>query len=158
MITAGIETAKELFGNEISDNAARTLTLQMCRPLFESLESKEQTILNALVAWFNGMSYQIGVLQEDLLLTSDQPLIIFGKVKPIKISKVFCPISPRVVIHMTPEDQTPKGCRNHIKPLSISDSEIINKEIILHCKRWIYSKQPLTDKQITMINKERIRL
>ena len=157
ILNAGIETAKESFGKEMEQFQAKNLTLKMCLPIYKMIDPNEKTILNVVFSWFENMSFQIYVSDKDVFFTCDHPAVIIGSYSPHHIEELYFPISPRIMLHMMPEDDTPKHYRNRMLPLSDKEIKIITREYSAHCRRWVYSKSPLSEQQIRMIDKGRCR-
>ena len=149
------ETALEFFGDQITEISARNLALQTCLPIYKALDTEERNLLNPLMWFFEDMSFQIGVADSEVFFTSDSPVILFGTNQPVKLDEVIMPISPNIVLFMKPYDNTRRGFYNRLTELRPEDIKYVNKAVVTHCKRWIYSQTPLTDKQIKWITKER---
>ena len=150
VINAGIEIAKESFEN-ISKHRAKNLTLNMFLPIYRKIDEKEKNVLNVVMSWFDKLSFQVYVSDKDVFFTCDRPAVIIGKHNPHRISEVYLPISPRIMLNMIPEEKAPKGYRNRLMPLSDQQIMKANQEYSAHCKRWVYSKAPLTEQQVKMI-------
>ncbi len=155
ILEAGIETAKEVYGSKMSDYEAKNMTLRICLPIYREIKPEEKTALNELLTWFEDMSFQIGVADKDVLFTSDHPTILTGEYGTKDVEAVFLTISPRVVLFMHTFEKTPKGQRNCMVSLEKDAVKIVNGEIAARCKRWIYSKAPLTNEQIDLIKEGR---
>ena len=156
-INTGIEKAKEVFGSGITSYQAKNLTLKMCLPLYKEIDIEEKTLLNVILSWFEDLSFQVCVSDKDVFLTSDLPATIICNRSPHQIKEVFLPISPRIMLHMVPEANTPKNGRNRMVVLSNKTIRTVCKEAFPNCQRWVYSKAPLTEQEIRMIEKGRHR-
>lgn len=152
------ETALEFFGDQITEISARNLALHTCLPIYKALDTEEVNLLNPVMRLFDDMSFQIGVADKDAFWTSDNPVILYGTNQPVKLNIIVMPISPNIALYMKPYSHTRKGCYNRLTELRPEDIKYVNRAIVTHCKRWIYSKTPLTDKQIKWISNERSRL
>lgn len=155
ILNAGIETAKESIGNGIQQYQAKNLTLQMCLPLYRKISIDEKNIFNEIISWFEEMSFQVYVSSKDVFFTSDHPVVIIGSHSPHHIEELFLPITPRIMLHMMPEADTPEFYRNRMLSLTNKALKIICQEYSAHCNNWVYSKAPLTEQQIQMIEKGR---
>ncbi len=149
------ETALEFFGDHITEVSARNLALQACLPIYKTLDANERNILNSVIHFFDDMSFQIGITDKAVLWTSDNPVILFGNNQPAKLDEVVMSISPHMALYMKPYKNTRKEMYNRLTDLRPEDIRYVNSAIVTHCKRWIYSQTPLTDKQIKWITKER---
>ena len=152
------ETAKEFFGDQLSGTEAKNLALLTCLPIYKDIDVQGRNILNSVMQWFENMSFQIGCAEKELLWTSDNPVILFGESCPVKPEQVFMPLSPKLVLFMKSMEKTNKECYNRLVSLENQDVEFINEHIVMHSKRWIYSKSLLTEKQIKWISKKRSSL
>ena len=155
VLQAAQETALEFFGDQITEISARNLALQTCLPIYKALDTEERNLLNPVMRFFEDMSFQIGVADSEVFFTSDSPVILFGTNQPVKLDEVIMPISPNIVLFMKPYDNTRRGFYNRLTELRPEDIKYVNRAVVTHCKRWIYSKAPLTDKQIKWIKRER---
>ncbi|MCR5020127.1 DUF4238 domain-containing protein [Ruminococcus sp.] len=155
VLQAAQETALEFFGDQLTEISARNLALQTCLPIYKALDTEERNLLNPVMRFFDDMSFQIGVTDKDVLWTSDSPVVLFGNNQPVKLDEVVMPISPHIALYMKPYENTRKGCYNRLTELRPEDIKYVNRAVVMHCKRWIYSKAPLTDKQIKWIKRER---
>lgn len=153
IINAAQETALEVFGESISDNSAHNLALKYCLPIYKELNLKDKNLLNSTIRLFEDMSFQIGVTDAEQILTSDNAVILHGTNFESKLEEAFFPLTPTMVLYMKPFHKTKKGYRNHLVYLDSDDVKYINQSIVEHCKKWIFSKTALTNKQIEWINK-----
>ena len=151
-LQAVTETTVEYFDSNISDNRARNLAIIECLPLYKKLDYKEKNILNSVIKLFENMSFQICVTNKDVIYTSDKPVILLGEGIE-KIKSVYLPLSPRIFLKMLPYSQTKKECRNRLVALNDCDVKNINRMIVSHSKRWVYSKNSFTKKEIKLLIK-----
>lgn len=149
------ETAIELFEGKVSKNSAMNYALQMCLPIYNKINAEDKNLLNSVMRLFEDMSFQIGVADSEVLLTSDFPVVLYGTNHPTKIDEVIMPISSKIALYMKPYANTRRMFYNRLTGLCKEDIQYVNRSIITHCNRWIYSKVPFTDKQIEWINEER---
>ncbi|MDE6706640.1 MAG: DUF4238 domain-containing protein [Oscillospiraceae bacterium] len=155
VLQAAQETAMEFFGDQITKTSARNLALQTCLPIYKMLDIKERNLLNPVMGFFDNMSFQIGVADKDVFWTSDRPVILYGNNQLAKPDEVIMAISPHLALYMKPYKKTKQDRYNRLVSLDKKDIEYFNRAIVIHCKRWIYSKAPLTNSQIKWISKER---
>lgn len=160
VINAAKETALEVFGEAISDNSAHNLALKYCLPIYKELNSNNKNLLNSTIRLFEDMSFQIAITDKDQILTSDNAIILHGYNFQTKLEEAFFPLSPKIVLFMKPFQKTKKECKNRLVYMDSDDIKYINRHIVKHCKKWIYSKTTLTDKQIKWIDniKERMKV
>ena len=145
----------EFFGDRVPYILARNYVLQTCLPIYKALDVDERNLLNSIMRLFENMSFQIGITDREALLTCDNPAILFGNYHSAKLDKVIMPISPNLVLLMGPYENTRKHSYNRLIKLNYEDANTINRNVLKHCKRWIYSKALLTEKQIKWIINER---
>ena len=147
------ETTMNVFDNKISDIMAKNYVLQTGLPIYKEVNIEENNLFNAVLGFFENMSFQIGKIEKDVIWTSDNPVILYGETSPVKVHDLLLPLSPRLVLTMKPYEETEKGLYNRL--LFLNDIEGVNKSILRHCKRWVYSIKPFTDEEIEWINKAR---
>lgn len=151
------ETADEILkihldASEINKSMTRNIALQYCLPIYKELDVKERNILNAVMGLFEDMSFGIGVTDKECIFTSDNPVVVFGENSPVVFKLVILPLSPCLVLFMTPLKDIPRGCYNRLLALNSKFVQFVNLAVADRCKRWIYSKSLLTKKQIKLIN------
>ena len=148
------ETSVKLNENKLTEMTARNAGLLSSLPMYKNINAKDETTLNAFMLLFSNMTFQICYAKKEVLLTSDNPVALFPSREYRMYDEVIIPISPQIAIYMTPFDNNCR-CRNKLIELTPLNIYYINSAIAITCERWIYSKQPFTDKQIRMITKER---
>ena len=154
LIQSLTETTSDIFKNQISDRMAKNLVLQTGLPIYKEIDVNESNLFNAVLGFVENMSFQIGKTDSDVIWTSDNPVFLYGDSDPVKVHDVLLPLSPRFVLTMKQYSKTERGLYNRF--LILEDPKSVNRVIVNHCKRWIYSKEPFTDKQISWIKKARI--
>jgi len=73
-ITRGIDFLKET-NQGLSDEQARNFTLLNLLPLGLDAEWDQKTIIRSALANLSGMAYQIGMASDDVIFTSDRPVV-----------------------------------------------------------------------------------
>lgn len=152
------ETVIDLLGDSITDISAKNIALQKCLPIYQEFNPEDKNLIMKFMKIFEDMSFQIGFSDKELLWTSDSPVVLFGNNETLKLDEAILPISPQLILYMKPYEKTTKERYNHLLKLNSADKTFFNRDIVTHCKQWIYSKSPLTEKQIIWINKERSKL
>ncbi len=152
------ETEREIgtkWGDILDKCYVRNLTIMSLLPIYKKLFQTDNNIIFSKLHLFDEMSYLIGTTDNDSIFTSDNPVIMLWDDKLANLEEVIYPLSSRIILYMKPHNQTPKGFRNRMIHLESKDIEYINKVIVKLCKRWVYSKNALTESQIKWIMKER---
>ena len=155
IIRVATETAKEFFGDDLSERSARNMALQTCLPIYKEFNEKERNLLMSFMRLFDNMSFQIGVTKKERILTSDNPITIHGNNQSITFDEILFPLSPCLTLYMKPYNNTKRGCYNRMTVLSYEDVKYANGNLAMNCKRWIYSKKPLAKEQIAWLTKIR---
>ena len=153
-IKAAQDAAIESCENKLTEIDAGNLALLLCLPKRKNFDTEERSIFNNFKLLLNNMNFQICYTKEEVLLTSDNPVILRGDNKFQKLYKIIMPLSPQIALYMSSIANTCKS-RNELIKLTSLNVRCINSAIVTRCDRWIYSKKPFTDKQIRMITKER---
>lgn len=149
------ETTKDIYNRNISDATAKNLVLQTGLPIYKKLDFKETTLFNAVLGLFEDMAFVIGITEQDVLLTSDKPVLVTGEHTPVKVLDVLLPITPNLILFMKPYANTNRELYNRLIRWNQKNIEAANKKMIRLCHRWIYSKSLLTEQQIKWISKLR---
>ena len=155
ILKAAQETALEVFGTNIDTTSAWNIGLKSCLPIYEKFDITKNTVLNSVMRFFDNLSFQICVSDNEAFFTSDNPIFINGKNQPIIINEIILPISERLALYMKPYERTKKGFKNRLVQMDKNDIEYFNSATIANCKKWLYSKQPFTKEQIKQIMKIR---
>ncbi len=145
----------EYASEKASETSIRNFTLQTCLPIYKTLDPNERNILNGFMNLLSDMSFQIGVTNKEALWTSDRPVVLLSYNQPDCIDELIFPMSPSISLYMKPYEKSKKDRYNRLSILRKEDIQYANSAIVKHCKRWIYSKSPLTEKQIEWIKRER---
>lgn len=155
MLAEGQKAALEFFGDTISKQDAHNLVLQELLPIYEELDPRKKNALNSTLKWFENMSYQIGIMWCDCLITCDRPVVVHGDNNCFKPENVFIPLTPNLVLNMCTTKKTPAYLKNRLSCLDEFAVNVLNHEIIANCNRWIFSRYEITGKQIKLIEKIR---
>ena len=151
-LKAAQETTIDVLGDSITETQARNIALSYCLPIYKEIDVNESNLLNSTLKLFDNMSYQIGVTYKDELWTCDFPVILKGYNIQNIIYQVILPISSRIALYMKPRKITGFGYYNSLIYMEKEDTDFVNRLVVEHSKRWIYSKKMLTEKQIKRIH------
>ena len=152
------ECAIEELGELMDDTTARNLALNICLPVHKALDTEERTLLKQYIQALENMSFQIGIAEKDVFWTSDHPAIVKGvsvEGQAFNIEQVSIPLSSRIALLMKPYEKVSPENYNRLVILGEKEIRAINAATVTNCYRWIYSKAPLTEKQIQWIKKQR---
>ena len=153
ILQAAQDLAMDFFGNQVNEISARNIALQMCLPIYNKIDIEDKNLLNEVMRRFEDMTFLIGVTDSDDIITSDSPVMLKSDIPNIfKYDEVMLPLSSNLVLYMFPCEAMPHNRYNRLFKLKQEDIEYINKVVASRCKRWIYSKSPLTEKQIESIS------
>ena len=144
------DRAIKLSEGNINKNSARNMALEMCIPLYKRLTAKDANLLGKVMGDFYEMSFMVGITDTNIIITSDFPAVVIKN--NLKVDAVILPLSSNLVLYKYPYDKTPRQNYNCLFTLTQNDIEYINKVVARCCRRWIYSKSPLTEKQIEIIS------
>ena len=126
---------------EMDEREARNFTLMNLIPLGIDPELDKKTIIRTATEKYSGMEFQIGIAPDDVIITSDRPVIEW---KPDKNElynrpkQVMFPLSSRLCL--VTEDEM------------ISDIQI---NVAVCARRWIFSRESLTEEQRERIKEGR---
>ena len=140
---------------------ARNFTLMNLLPLSENPKWNENTIIRSALSHLSDMAFQIGVAQDDLIITSDRPVIEWNQneaANEIRPKAVAFPLTSKMVLYLFPkEDVDPVGW-NCFFPLNEDQIDDIQTNVAVFARRWIFSRKPLNESQISIVKKARSKL
>lgn len=139
---------------DISENLLHNTAINYCLPVYKKLNIEEDHLINRFLSLFSEMAFIIGKSRNDSIYTSDKPFeLLFDE--NYKLKSVVFPLSSDMVLYLKPEEQVPNSAYNRLVHLTKGEINYFNKSIIRNCNRWIFSKTPLSKKQIEWILRER---
>lgn len=157
IINDGIKFLKKT-NSTISDREARNFTLLNLLPLGADIEWDENTIIRTAIERYSGMAFQIGVASDDLIITSDRPIIEWPQFENELYNRpggVAFPLTSRLVLYMCPFELCRPFQRNCFFKLNDEQIRDIQTNVAIFAKRWIFSRNPLTEEQLTIVKKAR---
>jgi hypothetical protein len=146
---------------DIGEREARNFTLMNLLPLGIDSEWDKNTIIRTAVENLSGMAFQIGIANEDVIITSDRPFVFWSPYENELYNRpkaVAFPLTSRLVLYLFPvESVAPLGrnCFFRMREEQVCD---IQTNVAVCAKEWIYSRKPLTKEQIERIKDARCRL
>ena len=143
---------------ELNAREARNITLMNLLPLGIDSEWDENTIIRKAVERYAGMDFQIGIAPDDLIITSDRPVIqwppdeneLFNRPKAV----VF-PLTSRLVLYLFPIVDNKQIGRSFFFDMSKEQIRDIQVNVAVCARRWIISRNAISDDQYEMIRKGR---
>ena len=143
---------------EMDEREARNFTLMNLIPLGIDPELDKKTIIRTATEKYSGMEFQIGIAPDDVIITSDRPVIEW---KPDKNElynrpkQVMFPLSSRLCLYLFPiTDQSQLG-RSFFFALSDTQIRDIQINVAFCARRWIFSRESLTEEQRERIKEGR---
>lgn len=121
---------------------ARNFTLMNLLPLSGNPEWDNKTIIRSAIETLSGMFFQIGFTDNDIIITSDRPVIQWPShdSSDHRPRAVAFPLTSRLVLYLFPiesAEQNESSCFFKMSEQQIND---IQTNIAVCARRWIYSK------------------
>ena len=145
----------------MDERDARNFTLMNLLPLGIDSEWDKNVIIKSAISNYCGMAFQIGFTTDDIIITSDRPIIewppsdneLFDRPRAV----VF-PLTSRLVLYLFPiEKVNPEG-RNCFFELSKEQIKDIQTNVSFYANRWVFSRNPLNEEQLVLVKEARNRL
>lgn len=142
----------------MSNVEARNFTIMNLLPFGVDDEWDKNTIIRTAVADISGMSFQIGIADNDVIFTSDRPVI---KTEPSKDElynrpkAVIIPLTSKLVLFLFSTDNVEAIKASSFFKLSTEQIVSVQTYIAKFAREWIYSRYPLTPEQLEIIKKVR---
>lgn len=147
--------------SEMDEREARNFTLMNLIPLGIDPEWDKNTIIRTATEKYSGMEFQIGIAPDDVIITSDRPVIEWKPDKNELYNRpkaVMFPLSSRLCLYLFPiTDQSQIG-RSFFFALSDTQISDIQINVAVCARRWIFSRESLTEEQRERIKEGRRRL
>ncbi len=159
-IEKGIEYLKKSNSN-LSDAQARNLTLLNLLPLGLVPEWDQQTLIRTALINLSGMAFQIGLATNDVIFTSDRPFVQWpshNEEYPNRPQALVFPLTSRLVLHLYPIEDVEKTGWNYLFSLDEGRIRDIQTNIAICARKWLYSREKLTNEQLDIIKEARERI
>ena len=156
-IESGISFLQESNPN-MDDREARNFTLLNLLPLGLDAEWDKNTIIRTAVGNLTGMAYQIGIADEDIIITSDRPVVIWFPKENEQHNRpraIAFPLTSRLLLYMFPEESVDPIARNCFVKLSDDQINDLYVNTAVSARNWIYSRSQLTTEQLGIIREAR---
>ncbi len=105
--------------------------------------------------------YQIGIADEDIIITSDRPVVIWSTKEDEQHNRpraVAFPLTSRLLLYMFPEESVDPIARNCFVKLSEDQINDLYVNTAVSARNWIYSRNQLTTGQQGIIREARKRI
>ncbi|MCR5608636.1 MAG: DUF4238 domain-containing protein [Lachnospiraceae bacterium] len=145
---------------DMDERASRNFTLLNLLPLGIIPEWDENTIIREAVTKYSGMEVQIGIASDDVIITSDRPVIEW----PPKDTELFnrpravaFPLTSKLVLYLFPIETDQQIGRSFFFELSDEQIKDIQTNVAVCARKWIFSRNALTEEQMERIKEGRSR-
>lgn len=140
---------------------ARNFTLLNLLPLSGDPEWDKNTIIRTSLKSYCGMAFQIGLANEDVIFTSDRPVIewppdneeLYNRPKAV----VF-PLTSRIILYLYPRESVDPNCINCFFALNNERIIDLQHNVAATAREWIFTKKPLSVEQMEKVKEARKRL
>lgn len=159
-IESGIDFLQESNPN-MGDREARNFTLLNLLPLGLDSEWDEKTIIRTAVSNLAGMAFQIGVNDQDVVVTSDRPVVIWPPKENEPYNRpraVVFPLTSRLLLYVFPLESVDPIARNCFVRMSADQINEYYRYLAASARNWIFSRNPLTPEQLQIIQETRNKM
>ena len=146
---------------DMSFREARNYTLYNLLPLGVDREWDENTIIRTATERLSGMAFQIGIADEDIIFTSDRPFVVWPPDENELYNRpkaVAFPLTSRLVLYLFALNDVEAIKSSFFIKLSEEQIRDIQENITVCAKKWLYSRNPLTEEQMNRVKSARNRL
>ena len=152
-ITRGIDFLKET-NQGLSDEQARNFTLLNLLPLGLDAEWDQKTIIRSALANLSGMAYQIGMASDDVIFTSDRPVVQWPSHNEEYLNRpkaLVFPLTSRLVLFLYPLEDVAQIGWNYFFQLDQGSIHDVQMDVAVCAREWIYSREKLSNEQMKII-------
>lgn len=139
---------------KINEREARNFTLMNLLPLGVDSEWDENTIIRTAVKKYFGMEFQIGVTSDDLIITSDRPVVEWPPDENELFNRpqaVMFPLTSKLVLNLFPILNTQQMGRSFFYVLNEGQIRDVQINVTSCARRWIFSRNAITNEQLEII-------
>lgn len=143
---------------DMDDREARNYTLLNLLPLGIDRDWDKNTIIRTALGNLAGMAYQIGIADEDVIITSDRPVVLWPPKEDEQYDRpraVAFPLTSKLLLYLFPLESVDPIARNCFVKLSDDQINDFYGYCSVYARNWIYSRNPLTKEQLTFIREAR---
>lgn len=152
-ISRGIDFLKET-NQGLSDEQARNSTLLNLLPLGLDAEWDQKTIIRSALANLSGMAYQIGMASDDVIFTSDRPVVQWPSHNEEYLNRpkaLVFPLTSRLVLFLYPLEDVAQIGWNFLFQLDQGSIHDVQMDVAVCAREWIYSREKLSNEQMKII-------
>lgn len=152
-IESGISFLQES-NPSMTGREARNFTLMNLLPLGVDPSWDEKTIIRTAINSLSGMAFQIGIADDDVIMTSDRPVVMWPPKDDDPYNRpraVVFPLTSKLVLYLFPLESVDSIARNCFVKLSQEQIDEIHGYVAACARHWIYSKKPITKEQLKII-------
>ena len=146
---------------DMSDIQRRNFTILNLLPLGLNPEWDQKTVSRTALDNLSNMAFQIGIASDNAIFTSDNPIVLWSSHNnecPNRPEAVAFPLTSRLVLYLFPLENLDSIGSNYLFQMDEERVQEIQMNIAICAKRWIYSREKLTDKQVEQIKEARARI
>lgn len=160
-ISEAAKRATTYYGNTISPQAAKNLTLIGSFPFFESTsEHPTGSLCRKVFDIMCNMNIMVKAAPDSNLITSDSPVCVSATETSFEgITGFWMPITSDIAIlfYKNKKNLIKDGKRNGLQWLSQTTANLMNEEVIYRARDELYSKRPFSESEIVHIKEIRKR-
>ena len=152
-IELGITSLKKT-NPEMDNRNARNFTLMNLLLLGIDTEWDKNTIIRTAIEDLSGMAFQIGITDDDVIITSDRPVVLWPPKENEQYNRpkaVAFPLTSKLLLYLFPAESVDPIARNCFIKLTPQHINDLYRNLSVYAKRWIYSKNALTEEQLKII-------
>jgi len=145
----------------LDDSQARNNTLLNLLPTGIDAEWDKNTIIRTALKNLSGMAFQIGIADDDVIITSDRPFVLYPPDENELYNRpkaVVFPLTSRLVLYLFPIEAVKPIGRNCFIRLTEEQINDIQHNVAVYAREWIYSRNPLTKEQLERVKEAREKL
>ena len=156
-IEAGISSLKKT-NPEMDNRSVRNFTLFNLLPLGIDTEWDKNTIIRTAIKRLSGMAFQIGITDNDVVITSDRPVIIWPPKEDEPYNRpqaVAFPLTSKLLLYLFPVESVDPIARNCFIKLTPNHINDLYSNLSVCARNWIFSRNALTEDQLKIIAEAR---
>lgn len=146
---------------DIDLREARNYTLYNLLPLGVNREWDENTVIRTATERLSGMAFQIGIADEDVIITSDRPFVVWPPDENELYNRpkaLAFPLTSRLLLYLFAMNEVEAINSSFFIRLSENQINDIQENVTVCAKKWLYSRNPLTEEQMNRVKSARNRL
>ena len=146
---------------DIDLREARNYTLYNLLPLGVNREWDENTVIRTATERLSGMAFQIGIADEDVIITSDRPFVVWPPDENELYNRpkaLAFPLTSRLLLYLFAMNEVEAINSSFFIRLSENQINDIQENVTVCAKKWLYSRNPLTEEQMNRVKSVRNRL